>query len=170
MGPGTMSARVGANVKRYRTERGMSQERAVALLADIGLPMSDAALSRLETGQRSITVEHLAAFAELLDCAMSDLLEAPIEGRSTLTLPSDGAGEESGALTADAMVMLSRLAVVTPETQGTLDRIAAMGSAGLRTTLVRHVRPLLEALVEAGDSRARQASSEAREASGSLDG
>jgi transcriptional regulator with XRE-family HTH domain len=170
MGPGTMSARVGANVKRYRTERGMSQERAVALLADIGLPMSDAALSRLETGQRGITVEHLAAFAELLDCAMSDLLEAPIEGQTTLTLPPAEAGEESGELSPETMAMLAGFAVVTPETQGTLDRIAAMGSDSLRTALVRHVRPLLEALVEAGDSRARQASSEAREASGSLDG
>lgn len=64
-------AAVGARLRSLREERGIAQKQ---LAADIG--MEPAALSRVETGKRSMAIGELVLIAERLGVASDDLLLA----------------------------------------------------------------------------------------------
>lgn len=69
---GTTSAVVARNVRRLRADRDL---RAVSnRLGDVGWPISVAALSRLENGERRIDVDDLMAIAVALDVSPIQLL------------------------------------------------------------------------------------------------
>lgn len=118
----------------------MTQERLAELLTDGGMPLSDAAVSRLESGQRAITVDHLMALAEVLDRSPVELLEPPV---TRTPMP---ASQSRGAMSPELLQLLAGLAIVTPETRETLQRITAHATSGLDSSVERHIRPLLEAM------------------------
>jgi transcriptional regulator with XRE-family HTH domain len=70
-----ISARLGANIRRYRRSRGMTLRRLSELLHDVGLELSVSGLSRLEHGDRPVTVDELVLVADVLDLPPVDLLE-----------------------------------------------------------------------------------------------
>jgi transcriptional regulator with XRE-family HTH domain len=69
-----VEARIRARLRATRTERGLSLE---ALGRRAG--MSASLLSRLESGRRRLSVDHLAALARALEVSVDDLLSAPTE-------------------------------------------------------------------------------------------
>jgi transcriptional regulator with XRE-family HTH domain len=143
MGPGAMSERVGRNVRRFRAEQGMTQERLAELLTDGGMPLSDAAVSRLESGQRAITVDHLMALAEVLDRSPLELMEPAME---RAPMP---ASQSRGALSPELLQLLAGLAIVTPETRATMARLTELGADGVDSSMERLIRPLMEAMARA---------------------
>ena len=74
--PETVTAQIGRNIMMRRTSLGMLQGE---LAQKAG--MSQAHLSNIEQGKRSLTVEVLAVFASVLDCEMADLLPASRAGK-----------------------------------------------------------------------------------------
>ena len=74
--PETVTAQIGRNILLRRTALGMLQGE---LAQKAG--MSQAHLSNIEQGKRSLTVEVLAVFANVLDCEMADLLPASRAGK-----------------------------------------------------------------------------------------
>jgi transcriptional regulator with XRE-family HTH domain len=74
--PETVTAQIGRNILLRRTALGMLQGE---LAQQAG--MSQAHLSNIEQGKRSLTVEVLAVFANVLDCEMADLLPASRAGK-----------------------------------------------------------------------------------------
>ncbi len=72
---GELSGVVAANVKQIRdVGRGLSQQQLVARLAELGRPMAQTGLSRLEEGKRRIDVDDLVALAIALNVSPSRLL------------------------------------------------------------------------------------------------
>lgn len=69
-----VEARIRARLKAERTERGLSLD---ALGRRAG--MSASLLSRLESGRRRLSVDHLAALARALEVSVDDLLTAPAD-------------------------------------------------------------------------------------------
>jgi transcriptional regulator with XRE-family HTH domain len=97
---GGMSRRVGSNVRQLRKVRGLTLQDLIDTLVTLGAgDMSVAALSRLETGRRTITVDQMTTLAEALDVAPSDLLEAELPpsaltGQAALLAETPDAGRE----------------------------------------------------------------------------
>ena len=56
---------IGENLKKYRTETGLSQEKVVARLQVQGLDVSREILSRIELGKYNVRVSVLLALADL---------------------------------------------------------------------------------------------------------
>ena len=67
--PETVTAQIGRIIMLRRTAMGMLQGE---LAKEMG--MSQAHLSNIEKGKRSLTVEVMAAFASVLGCEMAELL------------------------------------------------------------------------------------------------
>ena len=65
---------VGKSIRRYREERGFTQEQLAAKLQVEGCDITRSALAKMEGGQRHIYVDELKLIAELLDVEYSDLL------------------------------------------------------------------------------------------------
>lgn len=76
---GAMTQSVGSHIRLLRRRRGDSLAAMAKGLSRCGLTISMSGLGKLETGQRAITVDHLAAIAEYLDVPMSTLLEPVVE-------------------------------------------------------------------------------------------
>lgn len=66
---------IGANLKKYRTETGMSQEKVVAKLQVQGLDVSREILSRMELGKYNVRVSVLLALADLYGRPIQDFFE-----------------------------------------------------------------------------------------------
>ena len=64
----------GANIKRFRKQAGMSQEKLAAVLQLIGLDLNQKAVSRIETGDRVVPDFELLYFARALQVSVMDLL------------------------------------------------------------------------------------------------
>lgn len=78
-GMGKPQENAAANIRRIRTEKGLSLDALAERLAGAGYPMAFNTLSRLETGNRRIDVDDLVAIASALDVRYWDLMAEPEE-------------------------------------------------------------------------------------------
>jgi transcriptional regulator with XRE-family HTH domain len=62
-------------IRAWRKHRGYTQEALAGRMAELGVEISGASISRIESGQQPYSQENLEAFAEALDCSLADLLE-----------------------------------------------------------------------------------------------
>lgn len=69
---------VAANIRYLRTARGLTQDALAAALADSGHDLTSMAICNLERGRRRITVEDLAALADVLGETPQRLLTADL--------------------------------------------------------------------------------------------
>lgn len=74
--PETVTAQIGRNIMSRRTALGLLQGELAEKMG-----MSQAHLSNIEKGKRSLTVEVMAAFAGVLGCEMADLLPPARSGK-----------------------------------------------------------------------------------------
>lgn len=65
---------VGANIRRCREERRLTQEELSARMQTCGCDVTRSALAKIEVGQRHIYVDELRIIKTLLDIEYSDLL------------------------------------------------------------------------------------------------
>lgn len=65
---------VGANLKRIRTQVGMTTRVLAASLAEVGVPMSSSGISEIETNRRGVNVDQLTALAAALGVSPLALL------------------------------------------------------------------------------------------------
>ena len=65
---------VGKSIRRYREERGFTQEQLAAKLQVEGCDITRSALAKMEVGQRHIYLDEFKLIAELLGVEYSDLL------------------------------------------------------------------------------------------------
>lgn len=120
---GIMTERVGTNVRRLRREQDMSIRVLTEKVGPLGWSISVQGLSRLETGQRGITVDQMAILAEALNVSMVELLEEPLpETEGVLTGGGEVTAVGSAGLTDSASVTLSE--AVTEPVNTMLDRLA----------------------------------------------
>ena len=63
---------IGANLKKYRQTKGISQENVAARLQVLGLDVHQKIISEMELGRYSIRVSVLLALAELYDTPIQD--------------------------------------------------------------------------------------------------
>lgn len=73
----TASEHVAANVRLNRTERGWSLEKLAHRLSDVGHPISVSGLSKLESGNRGVSVDDLQALSLALQVSTESLLGSP---------------------------------------------------------------------------------------------
>ena len=77
---------VGRNLRRLRRERGISSAELSRALRDRDIRLQDTQIRRMETGTihgqstPAVTVDHLAAFCEVLNVSPRDLLTEDDEG------------------------------------------------------------------------------------------
>ncbi|WP_159327209.1 helix-turn-helix domain-containing protein [Streptomyces tendae] len=75
MGPAGI--RTAHTIEILRTERGLAQRQLADRITDLGRPMSNTMLSRIERAQRRCDVDDLVAIAEALLVSPLVLLEGP---------------------------------------------------------------------------------------------
>ena len=66
---------IGVNLKRYRKETGMSQEKVAAKLQLMGLDIHQKIISEMELGKYSIRVSVLLALADLYNTPVQSFFE-----------------------------------------------------------------------------------------------
>ncbi|MFJ6852175.1 helix-turn-helix domain-containing protein [Streptomyces sp. NPDC091271] len=71
---GPTTRHVAASIRQLRTEFGMSTTTMAGRLEALGHPISQSGVTRLETGQRQITVDDLTAVATVLGVVPAALL------------------------------------------------------------------------------------------------
>src|SRR3712207_67714 len=70
----TWEQEVGANVRRIRQARGMSQDQLAAGMTARGVPMSQPTAAKIESATRPLRVNELPALAAVLGVDVGDLL------------------------------------------------------------------------------------------------
>ncbi len=65
----------GSVIRKYREEKGLSQERLAAYLQLKGLDLNQKAISRIETGDRLVPDYELRYFSETLEVPITVLLQ-----------------------------------------------------------------------------------------------
>ena len=93
-----INAGVGANVKRMRKLRGLTQEHVARYLG-----IDQTLVSKVEGGQRSLGVSSLEKLCDLFFCSLDDLLgeEAQAPARNAVAFRTDGlAGDDLHTLAA----------------------------------------------------------------------
>lgn len=70
---GETSQRVAANVRRIRTERGLTIEQLAQVARNVGHQMAPATLGKIERGERRVDVDDADALARALDVPLSAL-------------------------------------------------------------------------------------------------
>lgn len=94
--PGALTAQIGATISALREAQGMSVSRLAARTAELGYPMHRvAAITKIEAGERAITVPELIVIAAALNTAPLSLLapsgpDDPVDVLPGVTM--DGAG------------------------------------------------------------------------------
>lgn len=68
---------VAANVRRLRKARRLNQQSVAARLTDVGRPMPASSVSKIESGDRRVDADDLAALARVLHVTPQQLLDAP---------------------------------------------------------------------------------------------
>ncbi|MFJ1749703.1 helix-turn-helix domain-containing protein [Streptomyces sp. NPDC088116] len=76
---GPTTRHVAASIRQLRTELGMSTTTMAGRLEALGHPVSQSGVTRMETGQRQITVDDLTALAAVLGVTPSALLPRTTE-------------------------------------------------------------------------------------------
>ncbi len=71
---GRIAEAVAVNVEAVRRKRGLSQQQLAGRLADLGRPMQASAVAKVESGDRRVDVDDLAAFAVALNVPVARLL------------------------------------------------------------------------------------------------
>lgn len=71
---------VGAQVRRLREARGITQERLTELLGETGHEMHQSTLAKLERGVRPITAGEIASLAEIFEVPVGFLFARPDDG------------------------------------------------------------------------------------------
>lgn len=71
---GPTAATVAANIQRLRRARGLSIYGLSDRLREVGRPIAPSAISKVERGERQVTVDELMTFAVALDASPSALL------------------------------------------------------------------------------------------------
>ena len=66
---------VGANIRRGRMSKGMTQEQLAARMQLLGCDVSRGTLAKLETGLRHISVKEFEAVRQILDMSYEDFFE-----------------------------------------------------------------------------------------------
>ena len=75
---GPTATTVAANVKRLREQLNLGLRALAQRLADVGRPLTHAALDKIERGTRRVDVDDLMALAAALDVSPATLLMPPI--------------------------------------------------------------------------------------------
>jgi transcriptional regulator with XRE-family HTH domain len=71
---GRIAEAVAENVEAVRRRRGLSQQQLATRLAELGRPMQASAVAKVESGDRRVDVDDLAAFAVALNVPVARLL------------------------------------------------------------------------------------------------
>lgn len=87
---GPTARTVAHNVKKIRQRKGFTLEDLSEALEDVGQPISNSALSKLERGIRRVDVDDLTALAAVLGVAPNDLLAPEREDEPVLTGVPEG--------------------------------------------------------------------------------
>jgi transcriptional regulator with XRE-family HTH domain len=88
---GPTAATVAANILRLRRARGLSTYALSDRLSAAGKPIAPSALSKVERGQRQVSVDELMTFAAVLDVSPSALL-LPLEDDPAVEVEITGVG------------------------------------------------------------------------------
>jgi transcriptional regulator with XRE-family HTH domain len=89
------SERAAANLRRLRKRRGLSTYDLADRLKDLGWPIQQSGLTRIERGERRVDADDLVALAAALECSPNLLLmpaetEAPGDGEAPRSVPVFG--------------------------------------------------------------------------------
>lgn len=84
-----IAARVAANVKQLRKDRGLKLSEVAGRVTDLGRPMSLNTVSKIERGERQVSVDDLVALAIALDVSPNRLLLTPTSGEERVELTRD---------------------------------------------------------------------------------
>src|SRR4051794_40249041 len=78
---GPVAESVAANVQAIRKRRGMSQQQLAARLGELGRPLQKAAIAKIESRDRRVDVDDLAALAVALNVSLARLVlpDAPLD-------------------------------------------------------------------------------------------
>lgn len=76
--PGPTGDRVAQNLRAIRKSRGMSTYDVARCLREIGWPIQQTGVARIETGERRVDVDDLLALAAVLGCSPARLLMPPV--------------------------------------------------------------------------------------------
>lgn len=99
---GAVAARVAANVRLIRNQRGLTSYQLSAKLDDIGWPIAQSGIVRIEGGQRAVSVDDLVALALALDTSPNALLfPAEVTGNGTDQYPWPILNDKTPASQAD---------------------------------------------------------------------
>ncbi len=96
-----------SRLRETRLARGLSQTELANRMTEAGRPLSKAALLRIETGQRGLSLDEALALAQLLQIAPAHLLSPPDGARVMLTEKAgvDGAGMRNWLLFGDPLLL-----------------------------------------------------------------
>jgi transcriptional regulator with XRE-family HTH domain len=83
---GPTSKRVSENVERLRKDRGLSQAQLAQRLVEVGRPMRDTAVSKIERGTRRVDADDLVALALALNVSPLTILLPPAAGDAPVEL------------------------------------------------------------------------------------
>lgn len=64
---------IGANIRRLRKERGLTQDQVAMKLQVLGCDVTRSALAKIEVGQRHLYVDEMKALREILNVNYDDL-------------------------------------------------------------------------------------------------
>ena len=67
--------RIGANIRRLREDREMTQEQVAAKMQIAGCDITRSAVAKIEVGQRHLYPDELILFKEILSTSYEELLD-----------------------------------------------------------------------------------------------
>lgn len=92
--PGHTNEHVAANLRRARQSVGVDLRELSARITQAGRKISPSALSKIETGDRRVDVDDLAALAYALETTPAGLLAPPEDGPAPTGVPEQFVSEE----------------------------------------------------------------------------
>ncbi|WP_433699268.1 helix-turn-helix domain-containing protein [Nocardiopsis sp. CA-288880] len=93
---GPTGQQIGQNVAVIRGQQGVTTEQLAQRLTDVGVPIKASAITKVEKGQRRLTVDELVALAVVLDVNPSALM-LPVEVDRDRPVEITGHGEVPAA-------------------------------------------------------------------------